>query len=260
MQFGMDQDIPGCVPRCNKTKAIAWENYCRPIYHRSLYFPSRLFEADVTTTYARWWKQSVLDHLDPVKSILQKKRSARRSSSCWTHTSKANRGSNDAGVPPGFPPKYVGNMISSKCCDDGSKRLNHCNHNIAATSHVVVRNLNHCSVLDDLEEDNKSLGNETAYEYQHLSNQCSSASTSDHGAVEKILQLSKLYEKDNNVEGSIGGLVEGFEDANRSERSRLSRDKACLSGTQDEDHNDSTETHIEEFERRINKLEVEFEQ
>ncbi|OIW20254.1 hypothetical protein TanjilG_07413 [Lupinus angustifolius] len=169
----------------------------RPICDRNLYFPSRLFEADVTTTYARWWKQSVLDHLDPVKNIVQQKRSARRSSSRWTHASKANRSSNDAGVPPGFPPKYVSNMIS--------------------------------------------------------------ASTSDHGSVEKILLLSKLYEKDN-IEGSLGGLEDDFEDANWSEGSRLSTDKASLSGTQDEDHSDSSETNIEELEQRINKLEAEFEQ
>ncbi|KAE9619673.1 putative protein-serine/threonine phosphatase [Lupinus albus] len=309
MQFGMDQDVPGCVPRRNQTKAIAWENYCRPICHRNLYFPSRLFEADVTTTYARWWKQTVVDHLDPVKNIVQQKRSARRSSSRWTHASKANRSGNDASVPPGFPPKYVSNMISGKCCDDGSKaingdnvadlpsyflpkRLNHCNRNTAAASRDAVRNLNHCSVPDDLEanddtdtdvptsfypkyntlkhcdsvenckpvfEDNKSLGNVTAYECQHLSNQCSSASTSDHGAVEKILPLSKLYEKDN-IDCSIGGLEEDFEDANGSEYSRMSTDKASLSGTQDEDHSDSSKTNVEELERRINKLEAEFEQ
>ncbi|XP_019430670.1 PREDICTED: uncharacterized protein LOC109338001 [Lupinus angustifolius] len=161
MQFGMDQDVPGYVPRCNQTKAIAWKNYCRPICHRNLYFPSRLFEADVTTTYARWWKQSVMDHLDPVKNIVQKKRSARRSSGHWTHASKANRSGNDADVPPGFPPKYVGNMISGKFRDDGPKainsdnaadlhsvflpkRLNQCNRNIVVTSCDVVHNLNHC--------------------------------------------------------------------------------------------------------------------
>ncbi|XP_057434223.1 protein MAIN-LIKE 2-like [Lotus japonicus] len=56
MQFGMDQDVPDCVPVFRRTKGIAWENYCRPISDRNLYFPSRLFEADVTTRYAKWWK------------------------------------------------------------------------------------------------------------------------------------------------------------------------------------------------------------
>ncbi|XP_045822341.1 protein MAIN-LIKE 2-like [Trifolium pratense] len=41
MQFGIDQDIPSCVPRFNKTKEIAWKNYCRPIHDKHLYFPSR---------------------------------------------------------------------------------------------------------------------------------------------------------------------------------------------------------------------------
>jgi hypothetical protein len=39
MQFGIDQDVPGCVPRFNKTKTIAWENYCRTLSDTSLYFP-----------------------------------------------------------------------------------------------------------------------------------------------------------------------------------------------------------------------------
>ncbi|MCI28395.1 serine/threonine-protein phosphatase 7 long form like, partial [Trifolium medium] len=60
MQFGIDQDVPGCVPRFSGTKEIAWKNYCRPIFDKHLYFPSRFFEADVTSRYSRWWKQSVL--------------------------------------------------------------------------------------------------------------------------------------------------------------------------------------------------------
>jgi len=54
MQFGMDQDVPSYVPRFNKTKVIAWKNYCRLISDEKLYFPPRLFEADVTTRYVKW--------------------------------------------------------------------------------------------------------------------------------------------------------------------------------------------------------------
>ncbi|CAJ2669338.1 unnamed protein product [Trifolium pratense] len=60
MQFGIDQDVPGCVPRFSETKEIAWKNYCRPMMDKDLYFPSRFFEADVTSRYSTWWKQSVL--------------------------------------------------------------------------------------------------------------------------------------------------------------------------------------------------------
>jgi hypothetical protein len=59
MQFGMDQDVPDCVPRFNETKIIAWKNYCRrPIYDTGLYFPSRFSVAGVTTRYEKWWKRS----------------------------------------------------------------------------------------------------------------------------------------------------------------------------------------------------------
>jgi hypothetical protein len=61
MQFGMDQDVPSYVPRFNKSKSIAWKNYCRPISDKKLYFPSRFFEADFTARYSEWWKKSVLD-------------------------------------------------------------------------------------------------------------------------------------------------------------------------------------------------------
>jgi hypothetical protein len=54
MQFGFDQDVPSYVPRFNETEVIAWKNYCRSISDKELYFPARLFEADVTTRYAKW--------------------------------------------------------------------------------------------------------------------------------------------------------------------------------------------------------------
>jgi len=78
MQFGMDQDIPGCVPRFHGSKEFAWKNYCRPISDSKLYFPARLFEGDVTTRYAKWWNQSVLlNQQDLAKNIVQGKRSPR---------------------------------------------------------------------------------------------------------------------------------------------------------------------------------------
>ncbi|XP_015081582.1 uncharacterized protein LOC107025311 [Solanum pennellii] len=49
MQFGLDQDVPGCVNH-------AWRNYDRPIKDANLYIPSRLFESDVSTRYLEWWK------------------------------------------------------------------------------------------------------------------------------------------------------------------------------------------------------------
>ncbi|KAG5546498.1 hypothetical protein RHGRI_018623 [Rhododendron griersonianum] len=51
MRFGMDQDLPGLVPRFNDIPEVAWENYSRPIKDGRLYVPSRLYKLDVTTQY-----------------------------------------------------------------------------------------------------------------------------------------------------------------------------------------------------------------
>lgn len=59
MQFGMDQDLPGCVAPCSKELEIAWNNYSRPISDATLYIPSRLSTGGVTTLYLEWWKQSM---------------------------------------------------------------------------------------------------------------------------------------------------------------------------------------------------------
>ncbi|XP_050877137.1 uncharacterized protein LOC127080889 [Lathyrus oleraceus] len=120
MQFGLDQDVPSYVPRFNETKDIAWKNYYRPISDKTLNFPSRFFEAGVTARYARWWKQSVLEHGDIVKKIVQRKRSA-SSRKHRTRVGKANRSDNDIGAPPGFPLNLVDSITFGNFCYDGSK-------------------------------------------------------------------------------------------------------------------------------------------
>ncbi|XP_022735556.1 uncharacterized protein LOC111288863 [Durio zibethinus] len=77
MQFGMDQDIPGCVARCNGNPEIAWRNYSRPIQDAVLYIPGRFFESDVTTQYSDWWKQSMLAHCDAIRPFVRRPRSSR---------------------------------------------------------------------------------------------------------------------------------------------------------------------------------------
>ncbi|KAL2322612.1 hypothetical protein Fmac_026991 [Flemingia macrophylla] len=113
MQFGMDQDVPDCVPKFCGSKSTAWKNYCRLVSDRSLYFPARLFEGDVTTRYAKWWKESVLSHQDFAKNIVRRKRSS-RAPHHRTHVSKANKSGNDADVPPGFSPKHVSTVYFRK--------------------------------------------------------------------------------------------------------------------------------------------------
>ncbi|KAK8633495.1 hypothetical protein V6N13_014340 [Hibiscus sabdariffa] len=78
MQFGMDQDLPGCFARCNGNPDMAWRNYSRPIRDAVLYVPPRLFESDVTSQYSEWWKQSVVAHCDDSKPFLKRPRSSRK--------------------------------------------------------------------------------------------------------------------------------------------------------------------------------------
>jgi hypothetical protein len=115
MQFGFDQDVPGYVSRFNVTKAIAWKNYSRPLSDsdKNLYFPSRFFNADVTTCYANWWKKSLSRPQGFVKNVVMQKRSGTSSSECRPHSK----------VPPEFPhPKLVSCIAVTieKSCDDGS--------------------------------------------------------------------------------------------------------------------------------------------
>ncbi|GLT65942.1 hypothetical protein SLA2020_383420 [Shorea laevis] len=94
MQFGMDQDIPCHVARHDETPEIAWKNYLRPMFNAKLYVPSRFFESDVTAKYLSWWTSAI------VKGIGQRE---------WKKTlrvSDGRMGDNDAGRPPGFPPKF----------------------------------------------------------------------------------------------------------------------------------------------------------
>ncbi|XP_022717925.1 uncharacterized protein LOC111276446 [Durio zibethinus] len=60
LQFGMDQDIPGCVSRSNDSPEIAWSDYIKSPGGGKLYIPPTHFEGDVTTQYLKWWTQSVL--------------------------------------------------------------------------------------------------------------------------------------------------------------------------------------------------------
>ncbi|XP_059638820.1 protein MAINTENANCE OF MERISTEMS-like [Cornus florida] len=103
MQFGMDQDLPGWVPRSNATPEIAWNNYSRPVSDSKLYIPSRLSESDVSTQYLEWWNELFVPQ-DAVKGIVQRKRSPRMRKRLLQIKKEMKEG-NDADVPPGFPPK-----------------------------------------------------------------------------------------------------------------------------------------------------------
>jgi hypothetical protein len=101
MQFGMDQDIPGCVPRFNMNRETAWSNYCRPIEDKHLYVPARLFESDVTERYLKWWKQSMFAQEDAIKHFVRRPRNRRR----FARIPARKVEDSHVSVPPGFPPK-----------------------------------------------------------------------------------------------------------------------------------------------------------
>ncbi|XP_022725263.1 uncharacterized protein LOC111281820 [Durio zibethinus] len=88
MQFGIDQDIPGHVPRSNETPEIAWLNYCESLTGVKLYIPSRLYKAGVSAQYMKWWKQSVLENEGTTKGLKKSvknakgKRQGKSSSGC----------------------------------------------------------------------------------------------------------------------------------------------------------------------------------
>ncbi|KAL8033610.1 hypothetical protein ABFX02_13G170633 [Erythranthe guttata] len=105
MQFGMDQDLPGHVPRVNANADVAWRDYIRPIGDAKIYVPPRLFEADVTTRYFKWWRKMNL---------------GRRKKNTWDGS--VEEATKDEFVPP--PPVQSTSSFSNEkgSCNKGSKR------------------------------------------------------------------------------------------------------------------------------------------
>ncbi|KAJ8433891.1 hypothetical protein Cgig2_004613 [Carnegiea gigantea] len=64
MQFGMDQDIPGSLPKSRGNSDPAWISYM-PLDGWKLYLPSRAINGEVTIKYYNWWNVAFFDHGDP---------------------------------------------------------------------------------------------------------------------------------------------------------------------------------------------------
>ncbi|XP_057951066.1 protein MAINTENANCE OF MERISTEMS-like [Malania oleifera] len=94
MQFGMDQDVPDCVPRLNQSPELAWGSYNKLVRGGKLHMPHRLFESDVTMRYFDWWTQSVLAQKDPIKGVVRRPRSSRK----LRRLSKICSGNKEAGA------------------------------------------------------------------------------------------------------------------------------------------------------------------
>nr|POE68139.1 serine/threonine-protein phosphatase 7 long form like [Quercus suber] len=122
MQFGMDQDLPVCVPQLDGTPEIAWNHYSKPACNMKLYVPPRLFEADVTVRYLERWKQSILGQNDASNGAVQQQREPRglkrpsKSSNKQPKKLKGKRKFNDLHVIPGFSPKF--NRVGMENCND----------------------------------------------------------------------------------------------------------------------------------------------
>ena len=82
MQFGMDQDLPGFVPRLNEFLDVAWNDYSKPISDEKLYIPPRLFKAGITARYLDW-KQSMFDQQETSKSIRALEWSTKHHRTAW---------------------------------------------------------------------------------------------------------------------------------------------------------------------------------
>ncbi|XP_022151001.1 uncharacterized protein LOC111019021 [Momordica charantia] len=90
-QFGLDQDLPGCVLISNKNNTLG---------SLKLYIPPRLYEAQVTARYLDWWKKSMLGGKKNRTNTPLKL----ESSPVKMEMDYSDR-NNNSDVPPGFPPK-----------------------------------------------------------------------------------------------------------------------------------------------------------
>ncbi|PNY17969.1 serine/threonine-protein phosphatase, partial [Trifolium pratense] len=254
MQFGLDQDIPGYVSRFNHTKAMAWKHYSRslPDSNISLYFPSRFFEADVTTRYAKCWKKSVLLNVVPQNRSVS-------SSQCRPY----------ANIPPEFPPAKLVNctVTIEKSCDDGSKTSNGDNivHDDVPPEFpppklvdFTITNGKHCGgesktsiVSDDVPSD---------FVPKHLKTMSSGNSVQDGLEAQgnnDVGAPSSLPPKQNTLTSSISveNCKHVLEDRDESKDAWLPSDRICESGTQEGSYSDLCEAIAAELEQRVSRLE-----
>ncbi|KAL7217008.1 hypothetical protein ACSBR1_028850 [Camellia fascicularis] len=190
MQFGLDQDLPGYVPRCNESSEAAWSNYNRPIKDTKIYIPPRLFESDLTTRYMEWWKQLMLAREDAIKGVVRQCRSRtykRLPRTCWGNKE-------DTSAPPGFLSKI--DVVEGGGC--------------AEEDHLTVlemlrRNKKHDIVENGLVGEVKPVGTNL---------QSSTSSQASVDVAEKIELLMKPVEMSMPRRGSVGRTKRVLEDQN----------------------------------------------
>ncbi|XP_045822483.1 uncharacterized protein LOC123915413 [Trifolium pratense] len=233
MQFGLDQDVPGYVSRFNATNAIAWKYYSRPFSDsdKSLYFPSRFFEADVTSRYANWWKKSVSRPQGFIKNVVPQKRSGPSPSECRPHSK----------VPLEFPlPKLVSCTVTiGKSCSDDSKTSK--GDNI---------------VSDDVPSNFFPKHLKTTPPESSVQDGLKAGDNIDAGAPSSVPPKQNILTPLMTSENCKHELEDvEFKEGNESKEARLSNDRSCESGTQEESYSDLCEAIAAELEERVSRLE-----
>ncbi|TVU40133.1 hypothetical protein EJB05_13583, partial [Eragrostis curvula] len=78
-QFGLDQDVPGDVPRANQNWAVAWQTYELEGKNVAFFIPQT--KPGVTARYARWWRKQLPHsdlHAGPSSVPMERKTSKRK--------------------------------------------------------------------------------------------------------------------------------------------------------------------------------------
>ncbi|KAI9071718.1 hypothetical protein K1719_046322 [Acacia pycnantha] len=203
--------------------------------------------ANVTTRYVEWWKESVQGHQDPVKNLVQRKRSTRT----------LKKRSNDANAPPGFPPKY---RKSSNFASSSGFLLEGSESNQIgvfpspfATGKTDVSVANGADIFAEKENLIEYVGPKCDMKTEEMS---SFAFATDRGTVGQVdLQMKPLVEIES--ETSMAGLQEAVEKVNGnqgSQQSNLAYDKVNLSWIE-EDNSYAFDMFVVDLESRISKVE-----
>ncbi|KAL5077538.1 hypothetical protein RYX36_016522 [Vicia faba] len=249
MQFGMDQDVPGYVSRFNETKEVAWKNYTRTSSDTSLYFPSRFFEADVTTRYAKWWKKSILGLQGFNKNVVRRKRSARLLKFRPDHSALF--------PPPKLVdddvPKVLKTMSSENSAEDGLKDEKNADapsslppeHN---TLTPLISAVEDCKTVseDDKLQDGNSVKDGLESEKFDADADATSSLPQEHSTLIPLISVEVFK----NV------LEDGeFKDANESKEAGLSSERICEPETQGGSYSYLSDASVAKLEERISRLE-----
>ena len=209
MQFGMDQDLPGCVARKNENPNIAWNHYSKPIRKMELYVPSRHFKGYVTVRYLEWWKQSIISQKDACTgAVLQQGEGKKGTKNAYIPSKsskkahKAAKGkmkSDDLLVTPGFSNRFG---------------VGHCNDEDGLT---IAERMKFTDKHKNFSNIQGQQDGEAGNSFIHF--ECLSSSSSDSGPVRK------LGKKD-----VAKGVVECQRDSNSSKGRMIDNDASAPPG------------------------------